>query len=132
MVLDEGKLRNNAHVIGVEHHKGTVVPGDQVRTGCAAEDLPVVELGSQILHPVTGDPQGGIVNYFGLRSNEKALGVFYSFCIGCAFKSLNRRGGKRRSFNWVEFRVDLKKSGVALPEPVVRRLPEIVIPDRAG
>jgi len=37
--------------------------------------------------------------YFGIRSNEKSLGSFFTHTIRCAFKWLNRRGGKRRSFN---------------------------------
>jgi group II intron reverse transcriptase/maturase len=63
----------------------------------------------------------GHYNYFGLRSNEKALGSFYSFSIGCAYKWLNRRGGKRRSFNWAQFKAALKKLGVALPRIVERQ-----------
>ena len=63
----------------------------------------------------------GHYNYFGLRSNEKARGAFYSFSIDCAFKWLNRRGGKRRSFNWSEFKVVLKKLGVALPRIVEKQ-----------
>jgi group II intron reverse transcriptase/maturase len=63
----------------------------------------------------------GHYNYFGLRSNEKALGSFYSFSIACAFKWLNRRGGKRRSFNWAQFKAALKKLGVALPRIVERQ-----------
>jgi RNA-directed DNA polymerase len=63
----------------------------------------------------------GHYNYFGLRSNEKALGSFYNFAIACAFKWLNRRGGKRRSFNWAEFNAALKKLGVALPRIVERQ-----------
>jgi len=57
----------------------------------------------------------GHYNYFGLRSNEKAVGSFYRFAIGCAFKWLNRRGGKKRSFNWDQFRAAIKRLGVARP-----------------
>ena len=63
----------------------------------------------------------GHYNYFGLRSNETALHSFYGHAIGCAFKWLNRRGGKRRSFNWAEFKVALKKFGVALPRIVEKQ-----------
>ncbi len=40
----------------------------------------------------------GHYNYFGLRSNEKALKSFYRFAIGCAFNWLNRRGGGSESW----------------------------------
>jgi len=63
----------------------------------------------------------GHYNYFGLRSNEKALHSFYGHAIGCAFKWLNRRGGKRSSFNWGQFKAALKKLGVALPRIVERQ-----------
>jgi RNA-directed DNA polymerase len=57
----------------------------------------------------------GHYNYFGLRSNEKSLHSFYGWTIQCAYKWLNRRGGKRRSFNWAVFNAALKKLNVALP-----------------
>jgi group II intron reverse transcriptase/maturase len=57
----------------------------------------------------------GHYNYYGLRSNAKALNSFYRWAIGCAFKWLNRRGGKRRSFSWAVFNAALTKVGVALP-----------------
>jgi len=63
----------------------------------------------------------GHYNYFGLRSNEKALHSFYGHTIGCAFKWLNRRGGKRSSFNWSQFKAALKKLGVALPRVVEKQ-----------
>lgn len=63
----------------------------------------------------------GHYNYFGLRSNEKALHSFYQWTIGCAFKWLNRRGGKRRSFTWGQFNAALKQLGVALPRVTEQR-----------
>lgn len=57
----------------------------------------------------------GHYNYFGIRGNEQGLGSFYSHAIRCAFKWLNRRGGKRRSFTWARFMAALKRLGVALP-----------------
>lgn len=63
----------------------------------------------------------GHYNYFGLRSNEKGLGSYFTFTIRCAFKWLNRRGGKRRSFNWTEFMAALEKLGVALPRVVEKQ-----------
>jgi len=68
----------------------------------------------------------GHYNYFGLRSNGTALGSFFTFTISCAFKWLNRRGGKRRSFNWTEFKVALKKLGVALPRIVEKQRQHVV------
>jgi group II intron reverse transcriptase/maturase len=68
----------------------------------------------------------GHYNYFGIRSNEKSLASFFTHAIGCAFKWLNRRGGKRRSFNWTEFKVALKKLKVALPRIVEKRQQHVV------
>ncbi len=68
----------------------------------------------------------GHYNYFGIRSNEKAVGSFFSFTISCAFKWLNRRGGKKRSFNWAEFNIALKKLGVALPRIVEKQRQHVV------
>jgi RNA-directed DNA polymerase len=57
----------------------------------------------------------GHYNYFGLHGNERSLTRFYTWAIRCAFKWLNRRGGKRRSFTWGQFTAALTKLGVALP-----------------
>ena len=63
----------------------------------------------------------GHYNYFGLRSNETWLNRFYNWTIETAFKWLNRRGGKRRSFNWGQFKDALKRLGVALPRVMEKR-----------
>jgi len=63
----------------------------------------------------------GHYNYYGVRSNEGSLGSFFSFTVKCAFKWLNRRGGKRRSFNWGQFKVALEKVGIARPRVVEKR-----------
>lgn len=68
----------------------------------------------------------GHYNYFGLRSNEKALHSFYGHAIGSAFKWLNRRGGKRSSFNWAQFKAALKKLHVPLPRTVERQRQHVV------
>ena len=68
----------------------------------------------------------GHYNYFGLRSNGKSLNSFYSWTIKCAFKWLNRRGGKRSSFNWAQFKAALKKLGVALPRITEKRREHVV------
>lgn len=63
----------------------------------------------------------GHYNYFGLRSNEQSLHSFFRWTIQCAFKWLNRRGGKRSSFNWAQFSVALEKLQVALPRTTEKR-----------
>lgn len=69
----------------------------------------------------------GHYNYFGVRSNEKALKSFYSFTIGCAFKWLNRRGGKKKSFNWGQFTAALERVGVARPVTVDRQREHLIL-----
>jgi RNA-directed DNA polymerase len=68
----------------------------------------------------------GHYNYFGLRSNEKSVNSFYTWAVQCAFKWLNRRGGKRRSFNWALFNAALAKLGVALPRITEKRREHVV------
>ena len=68
----------------------------------------------------------GHYNYFGIRSNEKALGSFFSHAMGCAFKWLNRRGGKRRSFTWSAFKVALERLNVAKPRIVEKQREHVV------
>ncbi len=63
----------------------------------------------------------GHYNYYGVRSNEGSLGSFFSFTIRCAYKWLNRRGGKRSSFNWGQFKVALERLGIAWPRVVEKR-----------
>ncbi|WP_006749051.1 reverse transcriptase domain-containing protein [Thioalkalivibrio paradoxus] len=63
----------------------------------------------------------GHYNYYGLRSNEQALHSFHQWAIGCAFKWLNRRGGKRSSFTWAQFNRALKRLGVAFPRTTERQ-----------
>lgn len=43
------------------------------------------------------------MNYFGVRGNSRALYRFYDWAMNGAFRWLNRRGGKRRSFNGETF-----------------------------
>lgn len=57
----------------------------------------------------------GHYNYYGLRGNSKSLSRFYQWAIGCSFKWLNRRGGKRKSFTWKGFTMALKRLCVATP-----------------
>ena len=57
----------------------------------------------------------GHYNYYGLRGNSRDLWRFYQAAIESAFKWLNRRGGKRKSFTWAVFNQALKRLGVAKP-----------------
>jgi len=44
-----------------------------------------------------------------------ALWLFYSWAEECAFKWLNRRGGKRKSFTWKVFTKAVALLGIAKP-----------------
>jgi len=57
----------------------------------------------------------GHYNYYGLRGNAGDLWWFYRAAVGAAFKWLNRRGGKRRSFTWDAFHRALRRLGIARP-----------------
>ena len=58
----------------------------------------------------------GHYNYYGLRGNSESLYRFYKWAKQCAFKWLNRRGGKRKSFTWAAFERALDRLGIALPK----------------
>jgi RNA-directed DNA polymerase len=45
----------------------------------------------------------GHYRYYGVHGNSNALFRFFAWAMNCAFKWLNRRGGKRRSFSWQRF-----------------------------
>lgn len=57
----------------------------------------------------------GHYNYFGVPGNSKSLYRVYEWAMDCAFKWLNRRGGKRRSYTWESFRQVLAYVGIAKP-----------------
>ncbi|HEY90630.1 MAG TPA: group II intron reverse transcriptase/maturase [Dehalococcoidia bacterium] len=57
----------------------------------------------------------GHYNYYGVRGNSESLSRFYKRAIECAFKWLNRRGGKRRSYTWEEFKRVLNLVKIAQP-----------------
>lgn len=57
----------------------------------------------------------GHYNYYGVKSNERAVRRFYNEVIDCAYKWLNRRGGKKYSFNWKTFVMALERLKVATP-----------------
>ncbi len=58
----------------------------------------------------------GHYNYYGLRGNSRSLYRFYGWAVRCAYKWLNRRGGKRRSFTWKAFNRAIKRFGIAVPQ----------------
>ena len=57
----------------------------------------------------------GHYRYYGVRGNSRALYRFFEWAMNCTFKWLNRRGGKRRSFNWTTFAQILERMQVARP-----------------
>ena len=57
----------------------------------------------------------GHYNYYGLRGNSADLWRFYNAAVASAFKWLNRRGGKRKSFTWAIFGRAIEKLGIAKP-----------------
>jgi hypothetical protein len=63
----------------------------------------------------------GHYNYYGLHGNAGDLWRFYFAAVGVAFKWLNRRGGKRKSFTWEAFKRALKRLGVARPRMLTPR-----------
>jgi RNA-directed DNA polymerase len=57
----------------------------------------------------------GHYNYYGVRGNFRSLHRFYEWAVECTFKWLNRRGGKRRTFTWEQFKRILEQASVARP-----------------
>ncbi len=45
----------------------------------------------------------GHYNYYGVRGNSRSVHRFSNWAMRNAFKWLNRRGGKRKSFTWAKF-----------------------------
>ena len=45
----------------------------------------------------------GHYRYYGLRGNSHSLYRFFEWAKLCAFKWLNRRGGRRGSLSWKRF-----------------------------
>lgn len=57
----------------------------------------------------------GHYNYYGVRGNSESLHRFFKWAQACAFKWLNRRGGKRSSFTWARFTQVLDLVPIARP-----------------
>ena len=62
----------------------------------------------------------GHYNYYSVVGNLRSLWRFYNWAIKCAFKWLNRRGGKRKSFTWKVFIQAIDRLGIAKPKLPVR------------
>jgi retron-type reverse transcriptase len=60
----------------------------------------------------------GHFNYYNVPGNLHALWRFYRWAVECAFKWLNRRGGKRKSFSWSVFARAIDRLGIARPKMV--------------
>jgi len=69
----------------------------------------------------------GHYNYYGLIGNSWALWRFCQWAIECAFKWLNRRGGKRSSFTWAAFNRALELLHVTKPRIRPRRTQHAVL-----
>jgi len=57
----------------------------------------------------------GHYNYYGVGGNSQSLNTFYQWAVRTAYKWLNRRGGKRRSFTLKSFFKAVKRPGVVCP-----------------
>lgn len=57
----------------------------------------------------------GHYNYYGMRGNFISLKIFFRVVRESAFKWLNRRGGKRKSFTWPQFDQILDRVKIKLP-----------------
>ena len=60
----------------------------------------------------------GHYNYYNVPGNLKSQWRFYNWAKDCAFKWLNRRGGKRKSFTWKVFANAIDRLGIAKPKLV--------------
>lgn len=72
--------------------------------------LPVREFVRQLNRRLRGH-----YNYYGVIGNAASLYRLYNWACQCAFKWLNRRGGRRRSYTWEHFTQLLRWAGIARP-----------------
>jgi len=61
----------------------------------------------------------GHYNYYNVPGNLQSQWRFYHWAVECAFKWLNRRGGKRKSFTWKAFSWAIERLGIARPNLVM-------------
>jgi len=69
----------------------------------------------------------GHYQYYGIRENGESLYRFYRWAKECAFKWLNRRGGKKSSFTWEAFTKALERLGMARPTITEPKRPHRVL-----
>jgi RNA-directed DNA polymerase len=58
----------------------------------------------------------GHYNYYSVVGNFRSLWRYYGWAVQCAFKWLNRRGGKRKSFTWKAFSRAIERLGLVKPK----------------
>ncbi|MDP2630735.1 MAG: hypothetical protein Q8P56_04985 [Candidatus Uhrbacteria bacterium] len=61
----------------------------------------------------------GHYNFYNIPGNLRSLWRFFSWAVQCAFKWLNRRGGKRKSFTWAAFNKAIDRLKIAKPKMVI-------------
>jgi hypothetical protein len=61
-------------------------------------------------------PVAGALHYYNIPGNLQSIWRFYFWALECAFKRLNRRGGKRKSFTWKVFNRAIELLGMAKPK----------------
>jgi hypothetical protein len=65
----------------------------------------------------------GHYNYYSVVGNLRSLWRFYGWAIHCAFKWLNRREGKRKSFTWKVLTQAIEYFGIVKPKlPLASKL----------
>jgi hypothetical protein len=69
---------------------------------------------------------GCLCRVIGQNQSDQGVGVVDDYLIGFACKRLNRRGGKKSSFNWESFKAALTQLGVAQPRIVERERRHVV------
>jgi RNA-directed DNA polymerase len=62
---------------------------------------------------------GGHYNYYNVCGNIPSCYRFYKWAVECAFKWLNRRGGKRESFTLPVFINATERLGIAKPKMLI-------------
>ena len=81
------------------------------------------------LRATLGEAHRGYTRYVNFREQWRGhlwQERFHSFPIGCSFKWLNRRGGKRKNFTWNAFCLAIKRLGVAYPRIMERKRQHVV------
>ena len=84
----------------------------------ASAENPVGESASERarIHKSAEQTVAGHYNYYNIPGNLESIWRFYFWALECAFKWLNRRGGKRKSFTWKAFNKAIEILGIATPK----------------